>query len=62
METWEVEQIQVSCRQQDSATSQIAGAMNQINSGMKQTVAAVEQTVAASGSLKNMAVRLEEMV
>ncbi len=57
-----VKQIQVSCRQQDSATSQIAGAMSQINSGMKQTVAAVEQTAAATGGLKEMAVRLEEMV
>ena len=57
-----VKQIQVSCRQQDSATSQIAGAMSQINSGMKQTAAAVEQTAAATGGLKEMAVRLEEMV
>lgn len=57
-----VKQIQISCRQQDSATSQIVGAMNQINSGMKQTVAAVEQTAASTTGLKEMAVRLQEMV
>ncbi|MDD5208626.1 MAG: methyl-accepting chemotaxis protein [Elusimicrobiales bacterium] len=57
-----VKQIQISCRQQDSATSQIVGAMTQINSGMKQTVAAVEQTAASTASLKDMAVRLQEMV
>lgn len=58
----DVKQIQVSCRQQDSATSQIVGAMNQINSGMKQTVAAVEQAAASAAGLKDMAVRLQEMV
>jgi|GEM_PF-2931454 len=58
----DVKQIQVSCRQQDSATSQIVGAMNQINSGMKQTVAAVEQAAASAASIKDMAVRLQDMV
>ncbi|HAT71606.1 MAG TPA: hypothetical protein DCS63_02190 [Elusimicrobia bacterium] len=58
----DVKQIQVSCRQQDSATSQIVGAMNQINSGMKQTVAAVEQAAASAAGLKDMAARLQDMV
>ena len=57
-----VKQIEVSSRQQDSATSQILGAMNQIDSGMKQTASAVEQTAASSLSLREMAVRLQEMV
>ncbi|MBI4423462.1 MAG: CHASE3 domain-containing protein [Elusimicrobia bacterium] len=57
-----IKQIQISCQHQDSATSQIAGAMSQINTGMKQTVASVEQAVASAAGLRQLAADLRGMV
>lgn len=57
-----IKQIQVSCRHQDTATTEIAEAMTQINGGMKQAVDTVEQTVAAAAGLKRLAAGLRGMV